>query len=64
MKTGDDQIKLIDLVYWKKSHNIAGASMILYVSEITAKRCMQISFGVSASALALKMLSPIPKGKA
>ena len=37
-KDGDDIIRLIDLVYFRKSHTLQGAAMALAMSEITAKR--------------------------
>ena len=63
MKTGDDQIKLIDLVYWKKSHNIAGAAMILYVSEITAKRWHADFIRRVGFCYGLEDADPYPEGK-
>ena len=35
---GELIIKLIDLVFWKQSHTIAGAAMKVHVSYATAKR--------------------------
>ncbi len=35
---GEDKLKLIQMVYWRKSHNLAGAALALDISEITAKR--------------------------
>lgn len=37
-RNGDQKIALIDLVYWRRTHNLAGAAMKLYISEVTAKR--------------------------
>lgn len=63
MKTGDEQIKLIDLVFWKKSHNIAGAAMILYVSEITAKRWHADFIRRVGFCYGLEDGDPYPEGK-
>ena len=35
---GNEQIKLIDLVFWKKTHTIAGAALLIHCSERTARR--------------------------
>lgn len=35
---GREIIKLVKLVYWDQSHTIYGASLVLHVSERTAKR--------------------------
>ena len=35
---GDKKLEVINLVYWKKSHNLVGASMKVEVAEVTAKR--------------------------
>ena len=33
-----DRLALIDLVFWKQSHNLEGAAIQLHISDITAKR--------------------------
>ena len=38
MQTGKERLAVIDMVLWKGTHNIAGAAMKLYISEITATR--------------------------
>lgn len=63
MKNGDDQIRLIDLVYWKKSHNIAGSSMILYVSEVTGKRWHTDFIRRVGFCFGLEDAAPYPEGK-
>lgn len=35
---GEDRMKLIDLVYWRQSHNLHGAALKLNISYATAKR--------------------------
>lgn len=35
---GEEKLALVQMVYWKQSHNLAGAAMVLEISEITAKR--------------------------
>lgn len=37
-KTGKERLKLIDLVFWKRSHTLAGAAYACYVSYRTALR--------------------------
>lgn len=37
-KDGGDRIKLIDLIFWRQTHDIAGAAMKIPVSERTAQR--------------------------
>ena len=36
LKTGTDRLKLIDLVFWKKSHTLSGAAVKLSISYDTA----------------------------
>lgn len=36
MKTGSDRLKLIDLVFWKQSHTLQGAAMVVHISYDTA----------------------------
>lgn len=36
MKTGRDRIRMIDMVFWKKSHTLTGAAMTLNLSYETA----------------------------
>lgn len=38
---GADRLKLIDAVYWRKSHKLAGAAMLIPCSYQTAKRWQQ-----------------------
>ncbi len=35
---GEERIKLIRMVYWDRSHTLAGAAMRLDIAEVTAKR--------------------------
>jgi len=37
-RDGEDKVKLIEMVYFKKSHSVDGASLVLHVSERTAHR--------------------------
>lgn len=32
------RLRIIDLVYWKRTHNLCGAAQAVHVSEATAKR--------------------------
>ena len=36
MKTGRERLKMIDMVFWKKSHTLTGAAMALNISYDTA----------------------------
>ena len=36
--SGPLRLRLIELVYWKRSHNLYGAAMRVHISEATAKR--------------------------
>lgn len=36
MKTGPDRLKLVNLVFWKNSHTLGGAAMVVNVSYETA----------------------------
>ena len=38
MKNGKDRLLVIDLVFWKKSHTLAGAALQVPCSEATAQR--------------------------
>jgi len=38
MKDGELRVKLIDLVFWSKTHTLDGASLSLHVSEMTGRR--------------------------
>lgn len=38
MRSGQDRLAVINMVLWRGTHNIDGAAMQLYISEITAKR--------------------------
>lgn len=38
LRSADTRLGLIDLVFWRRSHNIAGAAQKLYISPSTAKR--------------------------
>lgn len=35
---GDEQLELIDLVFWRRTHTLAGAAMMIPCSERTARR--------------------------
>ena len=35
---GKDRLKIIELVHWKGSHTLTGASAVVHVSDSTAKR--------------------------
>lgn len=37
-KDGGDRIMLIDLMYWRRTHNLVGASIQCHVDESTGKR--------------------------
>ena len=37
-QNGVDRLTLIDLVFWKQSHNLEGAAIKLHLSDTTAKR--------------------------
>lgn len=37
-RDGEDKVKLIEMVYFKKSHSVDGAALVLHVSERTAHR--------------------------
>lgn len=36
-RNGELRIRLIDLIYWRKTHTLTGAAMKIHVAEITAK---------------------------
>ena len=38
LKTGIERLRLVDLVFWKRSHNVVGAAIELHISEPTAIR--------------------------
>ena len=38
LPNGEARLKLIDLVHWKRTHNLEGAAVELHFSEATAKR--------------------------
>lgn len=38
MNDGDVRIKLVDIIFWKRTHTLEGAAMILHISERTARR--------------------------
>lgn len=38
IKTGEERLRLVNMVFWKRSHNVVGAGMVLHVSEDTAIR--------------------------
>jgi hypothetical protein len=38
LKNGTERLKLIDLVFFKQTHSLQGASMKCYVSDITGRR--------------------------
>lgn len=35
---GEQRLKLVDIVFWKKTHTLEGAAMTLYISRRTAIR--------------------------
>lgn len=37
LHSADTRLGLVDLVFWKRSHNITGAAQKLYISQSTAK---------------------------
>lgn len=52
-KDGDERLRLIELVYWKRSHTLTGAAMQCHVDYSTAKRwhndfirCVGMFFGL------------------
>ncbi len=38
MRTGTERLAVVDMVLWKRSHNVDGAALQLYISETTARR--------------------------
>lgn len=38
MKGGRDKLKIIDLVFWKRSHTLEGAALMIPCSYMTARR--------------------------
>lgn len=36
--SGEDRIKLIDIVFWQRTHTLTGAAAKCYISERTARR--------------------------
>lgn len=38
LRNGEEQLKLIDLVFFKQSHSLQGACMQCFVSEMTGRR--------------------------
>ena len=38
LKNGAERLKLIDLVFWKGTHNLSSAAITLFISDSTAKR--------------------------
>lgn len=38
MHTGKDRLRLVDMVFWKKSHTLSGAAYKLNISDTTAQR--------------------------
>ena len=37
-RDGEERLRLIELVFWKESHTLAGAALCCHVSERTARR--------------------------
>lgn len=37
-KNGQERLKVVDLVFWKRSHTLEGAALAVHCSTITAKR--------------------------
>ncbi len=63
MQTGDEQVKLIDLVFWKKSHKIESAALLLNVSNETAKRWHSDFIRRVGFCYGLEDVDPFPHGK-
>lgn len=38
MPDGEDRLRMVSMVFWKRSHTLGGAAMVLNVSFSTAKR--------------------------
>lgn len=38
LKAGEERIALVDIIFWKRTHTIQGAAMLLHLSERTAQR--------------------------
>ena len=38
LRTGGDRLAVVDMVLWKRTHNVDGAALKLYISEATATR--------------------------
>ena len=38
LRTGQERLKLIDMVFWKQSHTLEGAGYALFISSVTAQR--------------------------
>lgn len=38
LASGEERIALVDIIFWKRTHTIQGAAMVLHLSERTAQR--------------------------
>ena len=38
LNDGELRVQLVDIIFWKRTHTLEGAAMILHVSERTARR--------------------------
>lgn len=38
LNDGELRLKLVDIIFWKRTHTLEGAAMILHISERTARR--------------------------
>lgn len=38
LNDGEIRIRLVDIIFWKRTHTLEGAAMILHISERTARR--------------------------
>lgn len=38
MKDGELRVRLVEIIFWRRTHTLEGAAMILHISERTAQR--------------------------
>lgn len=38
LNDGELRLKLVDIIFWKRTHTLEGAAMVLHISERTARR--------------------------
>lgn len=38
LNEGETRMKLVDIIFWKRTHTLEGAAMVLHISERTARR--------------------------